>query len=186
LNDCPRPLEPLEIEALAAGSEPPDRSDAVAHVSACPACGQALARARLLGGLLEEAAADSVRVPTDLADRVLRVRPFSRAERWSLAVWRAPLLLLAALGLAGVWLVTGLSGASRDQVGLAAAALASVVGLGRACVRWMIDLSSTAPAGLEALSRVLAPTSVGWAALLLLLPAGFALRRVLSRALARR
>ena len=61
-----------------------------------------------------------------------------------------------------------------------------MAGLLRAAARWFVDLSRSAPAGLEALSQLLAPTTAGWAALLLLLPAGFALSRVFSRAFARK
>ncbi len=185
MNDCPSPLDPLDVEALASGDDPLVLIDARTHASRCPACGQAVRQAERLGELLQEAAGRTESAPPDLADRVLRVRPFSRAERRSLVVWRTPLLLLASLVASGTALVAGLARAG-EQVGLTAAAAASLVGLGRACLRWLFDLSRSAPASLEALSKLLSPTSIGWVALLLLLPAGFALRRVLARAFARR
>lgn len=123
--------------------------------------------------------------PPDLADRILRVRAFSPAERRSLSVWRAPLVLLAALTVSGTAMVAGTAGA-REQMGLAAAMLASLGGLLKACLRWLFDLPQSAPAGLEALAQALQPTSAGWIAILLLLPAGLALRRVLARAFVRR
>ena len=184
MSDCSRPLELPDIEALAQGEAPPVRLDAAAHASECGSCGGRVATAERLEGLLREAAPESS-FPAGLADRVLRVRPFSRAERWSLTIWRAPLLLLAALVASGGSLVAGLAG-PREQIGLAAGAVAAMAGLARAAVRWLADLSRSAPAGLEALSQQLAPTTAGWAALLLLVPAGFALSRVLSRAFARK
>jgi len=184
LNDCSNPLDPSEIEALASGEAPSGPASAE-HAARCVPCGQAVRRAERLGGLFEEAVSLSPPAPPDLADRVLRVRPFSRAERRSLAVWRAPLLLLAGLTASGTALVAGLA-SGREQIGLAAAMLGSLAGLIRACVRWLLDFSRTAPAGLDALAQVLRPTSAGWVALLLLLPAGFALRKVLARASARR
>jgi len=184
LNVCSNPLDPSEIEALASG-ETPSGTPAAEHASRCIPCGQAVRRAERLGGLFEEAISLPPPAPPDLADRVLRVRPFSRAERRSLAVWRAPLLLLAALTASGTAMVAGLVG-EREQIGLAAAMLGSLAGLLRACLRWLLDFSRSAPAGLDALAQALRPTSAGWVALLLLLPAGFALRRVLARASARR
>jgi hypothetical protein len=74
----------------------------------------------------------------------------------------------------------------RDQIGLAAAAAAALTGLARATLRWLADLARTAPSGLEALSHLLRPTSLGWAALLLLAPLFLGLRRVLARSFARR
>jgi hypothetical protein len=184
LSDCSRPLEPLDIEALAAGDAPSVRPDAAAHAAQCGSCGERIRRAGRLEELFRDAVIEPI-APPDLADRVLRVRPFSRAERWSFRLWRAPLLLLAGLSASGVSLVAGTAG-PREQVGLAAAAMASMAGLLRAAARWCVDLSRSAPAGVEALSKVLAPTTAGWAALLLLLPAVFALSRVFSRAFARK
>jgi len=184
LNACSNPLDPSEIEALASG-ETPAGTGAAEHAARCVPCGQAVRRAEGLEDLLEQAISLSPPTPSDLADRVLRIRPFSRAERRSLAIWRAPLLLLAGMTASGTAMVAGLA-SGREQVGLAAAMLGSLAGLARACVRWLADLSRSAPSGLDALAQVLRPTSVGWVALLLLLPAVLALRKVLARASARR
>lgn len=185
MSDCSDPLDPFDVEALASGVGVAARPGAAEHAARCVPCGEAVRRSESLSGLLEEAAAAAPPAPSDLADRVLRVRPFSRAERLSLSLWRAPLLLLAALSASGTALVAGVATA-REQVGLAAAMLASSVALLRACLRWLLDLPGSAPAGLDALAQALRPTSVGWAAILLLLPAGLALRRVLARAFVRR
>lgn len=183
MNVCSNPLDPSQIEALASG-ETPAGSPAAEHAARCVSCGQAVRRAEGLGGLLGDATF-SPPAPPDLADRVLRIRPFSRAERRSLAIWRAPLLLLLGLSATGTAMVAGLAG-GREQIGLAAAMLGSLAGLLRACVRWLLDVSRSAPAGLDALGQALRPTSAGWVALLLLLPVVFALRKVLARASARR
>ncbi len=185
MSDCSRPLDPLDIEALASGAAPLVQEDASRHAASCAACGASVARARSLEGLID-AVARAGAAPADLADRVLRVRPFSRAERWSPAVWRAPVLLLTALGGAGTVLIGGASAGPREQVGLGAAMLASAAGLVRASWRWISDLSQAAPSGASALSEMLRATPAGWAALLLLPAAALGLRRVLSRAFARR
>ncbi len=185
MSSCPHPLDPIEIEALASSGEVSSRPDAVDHAARCADCGEAVRRAERVGTWLDEAGSAVPPLPENFTDRVLRIRPFSRAERWSLAVWRAPLLLLVALGLSGTGAVAGSVGV-REQLGLAVGLLASLGGLVRASWRWLVDLWATAPASLDALSDSLRPTSVGWAALLLLLPAGVALRAVLVRATSRR
>ncbi len=182
--DCREALEVADIEALASGSEPEVRPDAAAHAFGCAPCAERVRAAQALDRLLSEGpAADTA--PADLADRVLRLRPFSRAERWSFTVWRSALLLLAALTAAGACLVAGTAG-PREQAGFAAAFLASTAGVLRASLRWLADLTHGVPEGLAALSRLLEPSSAGLAAALLLVPAGFALSRVLSRSVARR
>jgi hypothetical protein len=183
LNGCTHPLDPLDIEALAAGAEPPVRPDAAAHAFACPACADAVRVSRSLDDLVASVAVPAP--PQDLADRVLRVRPFSRPERRSLAVWQAPLLLLGGLTAGGLGLIAGPGITAREHVGLAAALFGSAAGLARAGFRWAQELSRSAPSALDALSQ-LTPGALGWAALLLLLPAGFGLRSVLARAVSRR
>jgi hypothetical protein len=182
LNECPNPLDPIDVEALASGEPSPIRSDAREHALACALCHDSVEQSRRFEDLL---ALEPAAAPIELAQGVLRVRPFSVRERRSLAVWSPPLLLIAALAISGAALVSGVARAG-DQIGLAAALAASLAGLARACLRWLADLARTAPGALEALSQTLRPTSIGWAAALLLAPLGFALRRVLSRAFARR
>ena len=181
MNACLQPLDPIDIEALASEEPPLFRPDAGRHAGECPACGEAVRRSQRLASLL----APPADIPVELTQRVLRVRPFSRAERSSVVVWSAPLALLAALSASGTALVAGVARVG-DQVGLAAALAASIAGLLRASLRWLADLARTAPAALEALSESLRSTSIGWAALLLLVPLGFGLSRVLARAFARR
>jgi hypothetical protein len=182
LNVCPNPLDPIDIEALASGSGDLLPAAAREHAAGCAACAEAVRQSERLEAFLQP---EPDAVPAELVERVLRVRPFSRAERLSLAVWKTPLLLFAALGIAGTALVAGVA-PGRDQIGLAAAAAAALTGLARATLRWLADLARTAPSGLDALSHLLRPTSLGWAALLLLAPLFLGLRRVLARSFARR
>ncbi len=184
MNGCTHPLDPLDVAALAAGNDPPVSPEAAAHAAGCPACAEAVRRSEGFERFLDSEAVMPV-PPEDLADRVLRIRPFSRSERRSLSVWQAPVLLLGGLTAGGLGLVAGPGGSAREQIGLAAAVFGSAAGLLRACTRWALDFSRSAPAALDALSG-LAPSSVGWAALLVLLPAGFALRAVLVKAFASR
>ncbi len=187
MNDCPRPLDPLDAEALAAGEEGILAADATAHAAACGRCAEAVEDARTLLARLEalpgSVEAASPPGATDLADRVVRIRPFSARERRSLRLWAPPagggllvftagFALLAAPGLKAV-----------DQAALGLSALAPLAGLARAASRSFSDAFSTAPAAWEALSsaaRLEAP--LGALALLLLAPVAFAFRRVLARA----
>ena len=181
MTDCARPLDPLDIEALASGGQPPVRSDAAGHAASCASCGESVRRSASLDRVLD-AAVSAIPVPGDLAERILRVRPFSRAERFAPAVWKTPALLLAALGASGTVLISGAPAGPREQIGLGAAALASAAGLARASWRWILDLAQAAPSGLAALSDGLRATPAGWAALILLPAAALGLRHVLSRA----
>jgi hypothetical protein len=182
LSVCPNPLDPIDIEALASGETPVLHENAGEHVLECSSCRESVRRSEILMSVLKT---EPPAAPVELADRVLRVRPFSSAERRSLSVWSTPLLLLGALSAAGTALVSGVARAG-EQVGLAAAFAASAAGLLRATFRWLADLARVAPAGLENLSDSLRPTALGWAALLVLAPLALALRRVLARAFARR
>jgi hypothetical protein len=184
---CSTPLDPIDCEALASGDEPVLRSgaDAAAHVAACPSCALAVDRARDLLASLEGSTASPAphTALPDLADRVIRIRPFSRRERRSLRLWGGPAafgVLLFATG-AGFLAAPGLT--SRDQAGIAVALLAPLAGVARALVRAAADAAASAPAGWDALAAAArGQAALGLASLLLLLPAGLALRRVLGPA----
>ncbi|MDQ2869819.1 MAG: hypothetical protein M3S32_03680 [Acidobacteriota bacterium] len=187
MNDCVRPLDPLDTEALAAGEEGILAGDASAHASVCGPCATAVEEARTLLRRLEAVSGSGEVAPpsgaTDLADRVVRIRPFSARERRSLRLWAPPAgggLLVFTAGFA-LLAAPGLT--AGDQAALGLSALAPLAGLARATFRSLSDALSTAPAAWEALSsaaRLEAP--LGALALLLLAPAAFGFRRVLARA----
>jgi hypothetical protein len=183
VNECRTPLDPIDSEALASGDEPMFRSaaEASAHVAACSSCAAGVERARMLLASLE-AGASAVGVP-DLADRVIRIRPFSRRERRSVRLWAGPAAFGLALFGTGVGLLAAPGLATRDQAGIAVALLAPLAGLARALVRAAADAVASAPAGWEALAAAArGQAALGLGSLFLLAPAGFVLRRVLAGA----
>lgn len=186
MSPCPRPLDPIDAEAIAAGAVPLFAPDSAAHAASCAACGAAVLRARLLSEDLDGLAAVSFPVP-DLSGRVVRLRAFSPRERRTYALWRTPVLLTGALAVGGLTLLSVPALTAADQAGLGGAALVPLVGFFRSLARWAPDLVRSAPTGLQALSEAFtAERAVGVAALLLLLPSAFGLTRVFSRARSRR
>lgn len=183
---CPRPLDPIDAEALASGVEPPSSPDVVAHVASCPACGSVVERARALTRALEGLARADSPLP-DLAGRVSRLRAFSARERRTYAVWQWPVLLTVALAVGGIALLVGPSLSTGEQAGLSAAALAPVLAFLRSLPGWGSELARLAPSALEALADALAQErSIGVASLVLLIPSVFGLTRVFARARSRR
>ncbi len=189
MRPCPRPLDPIDAEAVAAGAEPLFASDAAAHARECSPCQAAIAAARAVCEALErvsglpEPAADLV----GLAGKVTRLRAFSRRERRTYALWNTPVLLTAGLSIAGVALLALPALTGPEQASLGAAALAPALALARSAVRWAADLLRLAPTGLSALSEGMRQEGgLGIVALLLLPPLSLGLRRVLARASGRR
>ena len=170
----------MDLEALAAGAEPLIAPDASEHARRCADCGAAVARAATLIDELD--AGKAAGAMPDLSARVLRLRPFSARERVSFRLWGPPLLLSASVFAAGVFALAPALAAS-EQMSLLFSAAAGAALVARAAVHTLADLVSTAPAGLSAVSEAFrADRMVGLAALALLLPAGFGLRRALARA----
>jgi hypothetical protein len=186
VKPCPRPLDPIDAEAVAAGAEPVWASDAARHASECPPCGQLVRSVLALTEELEGLSGE-VEPIAGLSERVTRLRAFSGRERRTYALWRGPLALDAVLAAGGVALLALPLLTASEQVALGTAALTPLLAFARSAARWLADLLSTAPVGLEALSEGLRTQStLGIAALLLLLPAGLGLSRVLSRASSRK
>jgi len=187
VNLCARPLDSLDVEALASGApvEPAVRE----HARACSPCSQRVAAAASFAGELDGLggfpALESPPAPDDMPDlagRVLRLRPFSRRERRDFSLWRGPCLLAAALFFSGLILLAlpGLS--ARDQAGLSAAALAPLAALVRAWARWLTEVAAASPAALQGLVQALrGEQTVGFACLLLLAPVVWGLRRAFAR-----
>jgi hypothetical protein len=187
VNTCARPLDSLDVEALA--SESPVDSAVREHARACSPCSQRVSAAAAFAGELDglagfpagEPASELESLP-DLAGRVLRLRPFSRRERRDFALWRGPCLLAAALFFSGL-IALALPGISaRDQSALSAAALLPLAALVRASARWLMDIEVASPAALQALGQALrGEQTVGLACLLLLAPVAWGLRRAFAR-----
>lgn len=181
LNGCVRPLDPIDAEALAAGAEPLIASEAALHARQCPSCRSLVAEAAALAERLDRLS--EAALPVDLADRVLRLRPFSRNERGRLVLWAGSCGLAVGLFCAG-FLVLALPGITAgEQTGLALAASAPLLAFSRACADWLLGVVTSTPAGLKGLSEALRQGPLtGVVALLLLGPLGMGLKRVLARA----
>ena len=186
MTSCSRPLDPIDAEAVAAGAEPVFAQDAASHAAACGSCGQLVASARGLSESLE-GFSEPLGGLSGLADRVVRLRAFSRKERRTYALWHAPVLLDLALALAGTALLALPALTASEQVSVGAAALAPLVALARSAAGWALEALRIVPTGLQALSEGLhGQSALGLAALALLVPAGLGLRRVLARVPGRR
>jgi hypothetical protein len=186
VRPCPRPLDPLDAEAIASGAEPVFASDAAVHARDCAPCQAAIDEARGLSGALEHALG-GFEASGRLWERVSRLRAFSPRERRTYALWRNPVLLTGGLAVSGLGLLALPVLRAADQASLWAAASLPLSSLVRAGARWAQDLIGLAPVGLTALSDGLRQDRVlGFAALALLLPLSLGLRRVLARASARR
>jgi hypothetical protein len=119
----------------------------------------------------------------NLAERVTRLRPFSRRERRTYALWNAPVLLNLGVGFAGLTLLALPALTASEQASLGAAAAAPVLALARSAIRWASDLLRVAPTALEALAEGMRQDGgLGLVALLLLPPLSLGLARVVARA----
>jgi hypothetical protein len=188
VKTCPRPLDPIDAEAVAAGAEPVFAADAAVHARECPSCQTRIVAARALADALE-ATCGAAEPVSGLAERVTRLRAFSSRERRTYALWRAPTLLTAGLFVSGLALLTLPYAAltASEQLSLGALALAPLSALARAAAQWASDLLRLAPSSLQALSDGMRHESaLGLTALALLAPLTLGLNRVLSRASGRR
>lgn len=181
MTECQRPLDPIDAEALACGADPVFAADAALHARGCEACASSVEAARGFLAALE-GLSDAPEAVARLADRVTRLRAFSSRERRTYALWNTPVLLTAGLAGAGLGLLSIPVLTAAEQISLGAAAAAPVLALARGSSRLLLDLAALAPAGLEALSEGLRQDgTMGVAALVLLVPIGLGLFRVLAR-----
>ena len=160
--------------------------DAAVHARECAGCQALIVAARTLSEALEglSGATEPVRPEVaGLAERVTRLRAFSRRERRTYALWNAPVVLNAFLGISGLALLALPALTASEQASLGAAAAVPVLALARSAVRWAADLLQLAPTALEALSEGMRQDgAMGIVALLLLPPLALGLGRVLARA----
>ncbi len=179
--DCQRPLDPIDAEAIACGADPVFAADAALHARGCEACASSVEAARGFLAALEGLSGAQEAV-SGLADRVTRLRAFSSRERRTYAHWNTPVLLTAGLAGVGLGMLSIPVLTAAEQISLGAAATAPLLALARGSSRLLLDLAALAPAGLEALSEGLRQDgTMGVAALVLLVPIGLGLFRVLAR-----
>jgi predicted anti-sigma-YlaC factor YlaD len=182
VKPCPRPLDPIDAEAVAAGAEPLVAPDAAAHARECPGCQALIVAARAVSEALEGVSGVSEPVG-GLAERVTRLRAFSRRERRTYALWNAPVLLNLALAISGLAVLALPVLSASEQASLGAAAAAPLLALLRSAIRWSADLVRLAPTALEALSEGMRQEGgMGLVALLLLPPLSLGLSRIMARA----
>jgi hypothetical protein len=181
VSHCDRPLDPIDAQAVAVGGELFSGSGAAEHARSCPTCRALVEEASRLSSEIETLPAPPA--PPDIAERVIRLRPFSRRERRSFRIWRGPIFLSGGVFMAG-FAVLALPGLrAREQASLSLAAALPALALMRALGRSILETLRLLPAGLEAVSGSLAGRQpLGFACLLLLAPVAFGLRRVLARA----
>lgn len=188
MRPCPRPLDPIDAEAVAAGADPIVAPDAASHARECPGCQAIIVAARAISEALEgiSGASEPVGVQVSglgLAERVTRLRAFSKRERRTYALWNTPVLLNAGIALSGLALLALPALTASEQASLGAAAAAPVLALARSAIRWAADLLRLAPTALEALSEGMRQDgTLGIVALLLLPPLSLGLARVVARA----
>jgi hypothetical protein len=179
---CPRPIDPIDAEAIASGAEPVFDASASSHAAECPSCGERVRDARSLVSALEGLSGPPQGL-SELAARVTRLRTFSRQERRTYALWSAPVSLTVGLTVAGFALLALPGLTAREQASLGLAALAPALALARSAAQWLLDLVRLSPPALQALSDGLrGEGALGLTALLLLAPLGLGLNRILSRA----
>jgi hypothetical protein len=158
--------------------------DAASHARECPGCQALIVAARAVSEALEGVAgASEPLLVAGLAERVTRLRAFSKRERRTYALWNGPVLLNAGVALSGLALLALPALTAGEQASLGAAAAAPVLALARSAIRWTADLLRLAPTALEALSEGMRQDgALGIVALLLLPPLSLGLARVLARA----
>jgi hypothetical protein len=173
---CTRPLDALDLEALASGEEPVLAPDGRAHADACPDCSRRLETFRALGEWLSDVALPAV--PDDFAEGIERLRGFSRAEVRSWRIWRAPAAAFAGfLAASGFLLSVPVFGAGDEAGFLAALALE-----GKSFLLWPGSVARSLPAAVAAISDLLLQDRAFAAiSILLMLPAGFAVTRLWAR-----
>ena len=178
--NCPHPLDPIDIEALASGESPVCDPAASEHVSACMACRERVDLYGLLGREIDDIGAFPEQ-PVIVLSGFERLRPFTRAERRSIRVWSPAGLLAASLFLSSAILLAIPVLTVSEQAGLAAALGAAAGGEVRALAQWAREVFQSFAPGVAAGSDLaLADRTAAAGALLLLIPGGWSLARLLA------
>lgn len=174
--NCTRPLEALDLEAIASGEEPLIAPDAAGHAGSCEECSRRLAAFQALGSWLADLPGPEV--PPTFAAGIERRRGFSPREKRSMAIWKGPAALFGALlGGSGAFLSMPVFGASEQAGLLAAFALEW-----RSAAAWPLSLARALPGSVTALSELLLRDRAFAAfSILAMLPAGYAVSRLWAR-----
>jgi hypothetical protein len=174
--NCTRPLDALDLEAIASGEEPLVAPDALGHAGTCEDCAGRLAAFRALGAWLGDLAGPEV--PEAFAPGIERRRGFSAREKRSIALWKGPAALFGALlGGSGILLSMPIFGGS-DQAGL----LSAMALEWRSAASWPLSAVRALPASVTALSELLLrDRALAAFSILAMLPAGFAVSRLWAR-----
>jgi hypothetical protein len=178
--NCNRPLDPLDLEAIASGENPLVASDAAEHLEICGECARRLESFREIGHWLDALAQPDLEA--DLAGCVERLRTFSRAERRDFRIWAGPAALFTGLVAASGMLLSMPILTSSEQVGILSA-LPRAIGLEwRSLVEWPVRALQALPGCVGAASQLAySERKLAGAAILLLIPAGFAMTRLWVR-----
>jgi hypothetical protein len=173
---CTRPLDALDLEALASGEEPVLASDGRAHAAACPDCSRRLQAFRALDDWLADVSLPAV--PEGFADGIERLRGFSPAESRSWRLWKVPAAIFAGLIAGSGFLLSFPALGAAEQAGfLAALALEC-----KSLFLWPLSVARSLPAAVSTLSDVLLrDRPFAAVSILLMLPAGFAVTRLWAR-----
>ncbi|HET7451606.1 MAG TPA: hypothetical protein VFL12_02610 [Thermoanaerobaculia bacterium] len=179
--NCTRPLDPLDLEALASGEAPVVALDAPAHAAGCADCARRLEAFRALGEWLSDLSVPPV--PDGFAEGIERLRGFSAAEALSWRIWKAPALAFAGFLTGSAALLALPALGAGDQAGL----LSALALEWRSLLLWPVSLARAVPAAATAVSDVLLrDRAFAAASILLLLPAAFAVTRLWARRAIRR
>ncbi|HWC65908.1 MAG TPA: hypothetical protein VG777_07490, partial [Thermoanaerobaculia bacterium] len=136
---CTRPLDALDLEALASGVEPVLAPDGRAHAAACPDCTRRLEAFRALGEWLGDVSLPAV--PDDFAEGIERLRGFSRAEARSWRIWRAPAAAFAGLLAGSGVLLSVPTFGTGEQLGF----LTSLALEGKSLLLWPVSVARSLP-----------------------------------------
>jgi hypothetical protein len=174
--NCTRPLDAIDLEALASGESPVLAPDAGEHAAGCLDCGRRLDAFRALGEWLSDVSIPPV--PEGFAERIERLRGFSVAEARSWRVWRPPLLGSAGLLAASAAFLSFPAFSAGEQASL----LGALALEWKSLLLWPVSLVRSLPATVGAVSDLLLRDR-GFAALsiLLMLPVGFGVTRLWAR-----
>jgi hypothetical protein len=178
--NCPRPIDPIDLEALASGERPCSAPDAAEHAAACPECGGRLEAFRRIQDWLEP---DEREQPTlDLVASVDRLRGLSRRELRQARLWKAPLAVIGALLAASAAFLAAPALTASENLGLLAALGGSLGAEWRALAAWPLDLWRSLPTAVSSLGEIAArDRTAAAAAILLLVPLGFSFARLVAR-----